>query len=202
MISHRALRDIQRCRAKYGEAWTQYEKEVPYLFIPVSIAWVNQRMQCKMSNQLPVFSMSFKILILLWCAQTRKQSRFCSALNFLIFRYWKKNPSVRLQKSLGSYIFKLVFNRFFLDVLPILYTSVLFSAITVTVAGCRENAHFRDKYFLFFFFFWPTIFFVQMGFSCDCMSFSCTHVTFTVILLISFFSTRIFPFNNDNFYST
>ncbi|KAK2813299.1 hypothetical protein FQN50_000613 [Emmonsiellopsis sp. PD_5] len=36
MISHRALRDIQRCRKKYGEAWTQYEKEVPYLFIPVS----------------------------------------------------------------------------------------------------------------------------------------------------------------------
>lgn len=38
MIAHRALRDIQRCRAKYGEAWAQYEKEVPYLFIPVSFA--------------------------------------------------------------------------------------------------------------------------------------------------------------------
>ncbi|OAX80747.1 hypothetical protein ACJ72_04913 [Emergomyces africanus] len=37
MISHRALRDIQRCRKKYGEAWTQYEKEVPYLFIPYVI---------------------------------------------------------------------------------------------------------------------------------------------------------------------
>lgn len=36
MISHRALRDIQRCRIKYGEAWLQYEREVPYLFIPVS----------------------------------------------------------------------------------------------------------------------------------------------------------------------
>ncbi|PTU20839.1 hypothetical protein P175DRAFT_0509364 [Aspergillus ochraceoroseus IBT 24754] len=34
MISHRALRDIQRCRNKYGEAWTEYEKRVPYLFIP------------------------------------------------------------------------------------------------------------------------------------------------------------------------
>lgn len=34
MISHRALRDIQKCRAKYGEAWTEYEKLVPYLFIP------------------------------------------------------------------------------------------------------------------------------------------------------------------------
>ncbi|KAK2735301.1 C-24(28) sterol reductase [Myotisia sp. PD_48] len=37
MISHRALRDIQRCRRKYKEAWTQYEKEVPYLFIPYVI---------------------------------------------------------------------------------------------------------------------------------------------------------------------
>ncbi|KAF6819846.1 delta(24(24))-sterol reductase [Colletotrichum musicola] len=36
MIAHRAARDIHRCRQKYGEAWTQYEREVPYLFIPVS----------------------------------------------------------------------------------------------------------------------------------------------------------------------
>lgn len=35
MIIHRAQRDIARCRRKYGDAWTQYEKEVPYLFIPV-----------------------------------------------------------------------------------------------------------------------------------------------------------------------
>lgn len=34
MISHRAIRDIQRCRAKYGESWRKYEREVPYLFIP------------------------------------------------------------------------------------------------------------------------------------------------------------------------
>jgi hypothetical protein len=37
MIIHRARRDIARCRRKYGDAWTQYEKEVPYLFIPVSL---------------------------------------------------------------------------------------------------------------------------------------------------------------------
>jgi delta24(24(1))-sterol reductase len=36
MIAHRCLRDIERCRAKYGEAWLEYEKRVPYLFIPVS----------------------------------------------------------------------------------------------------------------------------------------------------------------------
>lgn len=35
MISHRALRDIQRCRTKYGETWAEYERQVPYLFIPV-----------------------------------------------------------------------------------------------------------------------------------------------------------------------
>ncbi|KAL1955647.1 hypothetical protein VTO42DRAFT_8380 [Malbranchea cinnamomea] len=37
MITHRAMRDIKRCRAKYKEAWAQYEKEVPYLFIPYVI---------------------------------------------------------------------------------------------------------------------------------------------------------------------
>ncbi|CAN8105919.1 unnamed protein product [Discula destructiva] len=36
MIAHRALRDIERCREKYGEAWREYERRVPYLFIPVS----------------------------------------------------------------------------------------------------------------------------------------------------------------------
>ncbi|KAI9698579.1 MAG: hypothetical protein M1812_008439 [Candelaria pacifica] len=38
MISHRAYRDIQRCEAKYGEAWQEYKRRVPYLFIPVSAA--------------------------------------------------------------------------------------------------------------------------------------------------------------------
>lgn len=37
MIAHRAYRDIQRCREKYGDAWKEYERQVPYLFIPVSI---------------------------------------------------------------------------------------------------------------------------------------------------------------------
>ncbi|KFY02977.1 hypothetical protein O988_01746 [Pseudogymnoascus sp. VKM F-3808] len=37
MIIHRTNRDIARCRRKYGEAWKQYEKEVPYLFIPYVI---------------------------------------------------------------------------------------------------------------------------------------------------------------------
>ncbi|KAK5657340.1 hypothetical protein OQA88_3405 [Cercophora sp. LCS_1] len=36
MIAHRAWRDIHRCRQKYGDAWKEYEKTVPYLFIPVS----------------------------------------------------------------------------------------------------------------------------------------------------------------------
>jgi len=36
MIIHRAIRDIQRCRTKYGKAWEEYERQVPYLFIPVS----------------------------------------------------------------------------------------------------------------------------------------------------------------------
>lgn len=35
MIIHRAYRDVQRCRLKYGAAWEEYEKRVPYLFIPV-----------------------------------------------------------------------------------------------------------------------------------------------------------------------
>jgi len=35
MILHRAWRDIERCRAKYGKSWVEYEKRVPYIFIPV-----------------------------------------------------------------------------------------------------------------------------------------------------------------------
>lgn len=38
MIIHRARRDINRCRERYGEAWMEYERRVPYLFIPVSFA--------------------------------------------------------------------------------------------------------------------------------------------------------------------
>ncbi|KAI9729224.1 MAG: C-24(28) sterol reductase [Cirrosporium novae-zelandiae] len=34
MIAHRAYRDIQKCREKYGKAWSEYERVVPYLFIP------------------------------------------------------------------------------------------------------------------------------------------------------------------------
>lgn len=41
MIIHRAMRDIEKCRKKYGEAWTEYEKMVPYLFIPVSSLFSN-----------------------------------------------------------------------------------------------------------------------------------------------------------------
>ncbi|KAL2170993.1 hypothetical protein VTG60DRAFT_4008 [Thermothelomyces hinnuleus] len=37
MIAHRAWRDIHRCRQKYGEAWREYERQVPYLFIPYVI---------------------------------------------------------------------------------------------------------------------------------------------------------------------
>ncbi|KAJ5247420.1 ERG4/ERG24 ergosterol biosynthesis protein [Penicillium chermesinum] len=36
MIVHRTMRDINKCRYKYGAAWAEYEKQVPYLFIPVS----------------------------------------------------------------------------------------------------------------------------------------------------------------------
>lgn len=44
MIIHRARRDIEKCRKKYGAAWTQYEKEVPYLFIPVRLALILSRL--------------------------------------------------------------------------------------------------------------------------------------------------------------
>ncbi|KAL2126386.1 hypothetical protein VTI74DRAFT_1013 [Chaetomium olivicolor] len=37
MIAHRAWRDISRCREKYGEAWMEYERQVPWLFIPYVI---------------------------------------------------------------------------------------------------------------------------------------------------------------------
>ncbi|KAL2862802.1 ergosterol biosynthesis ERG4/ERG24 [Aspergillus lucknowensis] len=34
MIAHRTRRDVAKCRLKYGEAWKEYERLVPYLFIP------------------------------------------------------------------------------------------------------------------------------------------------------------------------
>lgn len=34
MILHRAKRDTDRCAAKYGAAWEEYKRQVPYLFIP------------------------------------------------------------------------------------------------------------------------------------------------------------------------
>jgi delta24(24(1))-sterol reductase len=34
MIVHRAIRDVQKCREKYGDAWMEYERRVPYLFVP------------------------------------------------------------------------------------------------------------------------------------------------------------------------
>ncbi|CAG8949915.1 hypothetical protein HYFRA_00004245 [Hymenoscyphus fraxineus] len=37
MIVHRAYRDIERCKAKYGESWDEYTRLVPYLFIPYVI---------------------------------------------------------------------------------------------------------------------------------------------------------------------
>ena len=50
MITHRAARDIQRCRRKYGAAWTEYERQVPYLFIPVGAVrggtWRTTRLTC------------------------------------------------------------------------------------------------------------------------------------------------------------
>lgn len=42
MIGHRAIRDITRCRKNYGNAWKEYEKQVPYLFIPVSLQSISQ----------------------------------------------------------------------------------------------------------------------------------------------------------------
>ncbi|KAL2673884.1 hypothetical protein Neosp_012328 [[Neocosmospora] mangrovei] len=34
MMVHRTRRDIKKCRLKYGKAWEEYEKAVPYLYIP------------------------------------------------------------------------------------------------------------------------------------------------------------------------
>ncbi len=55
MISHRAYRDIQKCKEKYGEAWEEYERLVPYLFIPVSSHTHNLA-----ESKLTLRSMSFR----------------------------------------------------------------------------------------------------------------------------------------------
>ena len=54
MIVHRAYRDIQRCKEKYGEAWKEYERRVPYLFIPVSDTLLCPRMTIKWLTNMSV----------------------------------------------------------------------------------------------------------------------------------------------------
>ncbi|TPX33713.1 hypothetical protein SmJEL517_g03422 [Synchytrium microbalum] len=34
LLIHRAMRDDEKCRHKYGKAWEEYCKKVPYLFVP------------------------------------------------------------------------------------------------------------------------------------------------------------------------
>ena len=34
VLTHRAVRDNERCAAKYGDDWVEYCKKVPYTFIP------------------------------------------------------------------------------------------------------------------------------------------------------------------------
>ena len=34
LLIHRAARDDHACREKYGDDWTEYTKQVPYVFIP------------------------------------------------------------------------------------------------------------------------------------------------------------------------
>ena len=35
MILHRVSRDLARCQERYGKSWLEFERKVPYLFIPV-----------------------------------------------------------------------------------------------------------------------------------------------------------------------
>ncbi|KAF2110181.1 ergosterol biosynthesis ERG4/ERG24 family-domain-containing protein [Lophiotrema nucula] len=34
MIIHRTIRDDEKCQERYGEAWTEYRRRVPYIFLP------------------------------------------------------------------------------------------------------------------------------------------------------------------------
>ena len=68
MILHRAYRDIQKCSAKYGEAWKEYERQVPYLFIPVS------DFSAKAALWLTASSMSFEKS--LWIKLHKKTEKF------------------------------------------------------------------------------------------------------------------------------
>ncbi|KAG8526314.1 uncharacterized protein KY384_000307 [Bacidia gigantensis] len=44
MIIHRAIRDQQKCRRQYGSAWDEYEKQVPYWFIPINALLITREL--------------------------------------------------------------------------------------------------------------------------------------------------------------
>jgi hypothetical protein len=75
MIIHRAYRDIQRCRAKYGETWTEYEKLVPYLFIPVSCILRFHHWNCD-ADHVSVCNLSSNVPLIL-------------SIRHEVMRYWR-----------------------------------------------------------------------------------------------------------------
>ena len=84
MITHRAYRDIEKCEAKYGEAWKEYTRRVPYLFIPVCQAVVPDSTIGPSADKLAVCVLACSWRLYTYASNIKHRFSFCLLLIIIL----------------------------------------------------------------------------------------------------------------------